>query len=101
LTKNLIKILFYLFLVIFSFSGVHAKNQSDSRDSRVKNLGSPNWVHPSLRKNYKGYEKRKLQKQSSSVWQHSTNRPSGNIKGGGTTQYKDYTPFYTPSQNSK
>ncbi len=40
----------------------------------------------------------KTQRKFSPFWQYSTNKPSGNIKGGGTTKYEDYEPFYNPSQ---
>lgn len=63
----------------------------------VKHLPSPNWVHPENRAAYPGYERQKQNKRTGRDWQHSTNRPNGNIRGGGTTEYKDYLPFYTPN----
>ncbi|MCD4744173.1 MAG: hypothetical protein K8R67_17060 [Desulfobacteraceae bacterium] len=76
------------------------KNNRDKKNSRKfqKTLSSPNWVHPNLRQSYKGYENMRTQKQFSTIWQYSTNRQSGNIKGGGTTKYSDYEPFYIPSK---
>ncbi|MCK5542034.1 MAG: hypothetical protein KAI40_05025 [Desulfobacterales bacterium] len=106
MTKNIIIILILL-LFIYSLSTVYAMGPIDNRDnnnykkSKFKSSSTLNWVHPNLRESYKGYTKLKLQKQLSPMWQHTTNRPSGNIKGGGTTKYEDYTPFYNPSQKAR
>lgn len=99
MAKNIIFILLYFVYYLFVLSSVYAMNPNkNSNISKIKNISSPNWVHPNLRKNHPGYEKIRTQKQFSSIWQHNTNRQSGNIKGGGTTKYKNYTPFYHPSQ---
>lgn len=63
-------------------------------------LASPDWVHPARRESYPGYRKHEEQKQTGTLWQYSTNRPLGNIRGGGTTQFQDYRPFYKP-QNKR
>ena len=103
--KNIKLFLVLIICFIFSISSLSAKNSkavqnklSPSNNSKIKIIASPNWVHPNLRENHKGYSKIEMQKQYSSIWQHSLNRQSGNIKGGGTTQYYDYVPFYHPSQ---
>ena len=57
---------------------------------------SQDWVHPNNRHKYVGYEKHKQQKQNSEMWTYATNRPLGNTRGGGTTQYRDYVPNYRP-----
>ena len=102
MAKNILFILLYFACSNFAFSSVYAMNSNKANNvSKVQNISSPNWVHPDLRKNHQGYEKIKVQKEYSPVWQHNTNRPSGNIKGGGTTKYKDYTPFYHPSLKYK
>ena len=54
----------------------------------------PDWVHPAMREKYPGYKKHKQQKKQSSIWKYQTNRPLGNIRGGGTVGYYDYLPFY-------
>lgn len=64
----------------------------------VKHLPNPNWVHPAERAKYPGYERQKQDKQTDRDWRYLTNRPNGNIRGGGTTEYKDYRPFYTPAK---
>lgn len=48
------------------------------------------WVHPAVRHTYPGYEKLKNRKKNSPDWKYATNRPRGNIHGGGTSAYKDY-----------
>ena len=70
-------------------------------NQKGKHLPNPNWVHPENRKNYPGYEKRKQNKQSNVDWQYSTNRDNGNVRGGGTTEYNDYQPFYKPEKYKK
>lgn len=60
----------------------------------AKQLPSPNWTHPEKRKEYNGYKK--IREKKSSVWQYKTNRQGGNVRGGGTTEYEDYRPFYQP-----
>jgi hypothetical protein len=62
----------------------------------MKHLPHPNWVHPANRQTYPGYERLKQNKQTGNDWQYSTNREKGHIRGGGTTEYKDYLPLYTP-----
>jgi hypothetical protein len=57
-------------------------------------LPDPDWVHPSLRGKYPGYEKRLREKESGAVWTFSTNRPGGNIRGGGSTPYREYRPLF-------
>ena len=102
MTKSIIFI-FILFSISYTLPVVYAMDPADNRDNKkVKFQPSStlNWVHPKIRESYKGYEKFKIQQQLSPMWQYSTNRPSGNIKGGGTTKYQDYTPFYSPSQKS-
>ncbi|ACN14479.1 hypothetical protein HRM2_13700 [Desulforapulum autotrophicum HRM2] len=63
---------------------------------KIKHLPHPNWVHPAKRNTYPGYEQLKQNKKTGNDWQYSTNRATGNIRGGGTTAYKDYRPLYTP-----
>jgi len=96
------KIFFLIGCILFVFvdesfgkDGLIKNNESGAGKTTI--LASPNWVHPKLREKSEGYKRIKEQKQSSPMWKYSTNRPSGNIKGGGTTQYNDYTPFYNPS----
>ena len=104
MAKNIIFILLYFIYSLFVLSSVYAMNPNNKKNrsvSKIQNISSPNWVHPNLRKNHQGYEKLKAQKTYSPIWQYNTNRPSGNIKGGGTTKYKDYTPFYHPSHKYK
>ena len=48
------------------------------------------WVHPAVRHTYPGYEKFKNRKKTSPDWMYATNRPRGNIHGGGTSAYRDY-----------
>ncbi len=102
ITKFFIFIIVCIFLIIELTNSVNAKVVKNTKLSKnynkVRITGSPNWVHPKLRNKYKGYKKLYTQKQSSLIWQYSTNRQSGNIKGGGTTQYKDYKPYYYPAQ---
>ncbi|MFO7751605.1 MAG: hypothetical protein R6V41_00645 [Desulfobacteraceae bacterium] len=62
--------------------------------NEAKEPPSPNWVHPQMRENYGGYKK--IKKKQSSVWEYRTNRPGGNVRGGGTTEYEDYQPFFQP-----
>ncbi len=99
------QIIFYLIIIqcfVFTLSSVNAKDSNSSSNThKINIIASPNWVHPKLRKNHKGYSKLKMQKQFSSIWQYSTNRQSGKIVGGGTTKYKDYKPFYHPSSKYK
>ena len=94
----------FLFIILPTVNAMDSKNNQINKNSnsssntyKVKTISSPNWVHPNLRKNHEGYTRLKVQKQFSPMWQYSTNRQSGNIMGGGTTKYKDYTPFYHPS----
>ncbi|MCW7753627.1 hypothetical protein OOT00_06465 [Desulfobotulus sp. H1] len=51
---------------------------------------SPDWTPPGNRANYPGYEMREQKKQNHPTWQRNTNRPGGNTRGGGTTNYYDY-----------
>ena len=106
--KTFLCFLILIVFLIFISPAVYARDSKNSQNNKnpdsssytykIKTISSPNWVHPNLRKNYKGYPKQRIQKQFSPMWQHSTNRQSGNIMGGGTTKYKDYAPFYHPSQ---
>jgi hypothetical protein len=103
MTKNIIFVLILLFYnftqpLVFAMEPKKNQRNSNNNKSKIKILSTPNWVHPNLRESHKGYAKFKEQKQMSHLWQYSTNRQSGNIKGGGTTNYNDYTPFYHPSQ---
>lgn len=60
------------------------------------------WVHPAMRNQYAGYQKLEDRKQNSPDWRYATNRPQGNIHGGGTVEYKDYTPVSrVPSQKKQ
>lgn len=57
------------------------------------------WVHPAMRNQYPGYQKLEDRKANSPDWRYATNRPQGNIHGGGTVQYRDYQPVSrAPSQ---
>ncbi|TWI68895.1 hypothetical protein LZ24_02367 [Desulfobotulus alkaliphilus] len=51
---------------------------------------NPDWTPPGNRHNYPGYEMREQKKQNHPTWQRNTNRPGGNTRGGGTTDYYDY-----------
>lgn len=107
--KNFIYVfMLILFFISYEASAMDSKvgrvdNNSNfsSKANKIKIISSPNWIHPNLRKNYQGYTDLKIQKRLSPMWQYSTNRQSGNIKGGGTTKYKDYKPFYRPSSKIK
>ena len=85
-------VLFWTITVLF-FSPAAAQEKE-----KPKRHPSPDWVHPKMRKNYPGYEEKKRKKKNSPMWKYSTNRPTGNIRGGGTTEYKDYRPFFTPDK---
>lgn len=106
MAKNIIIILLYIISFYSPTPVVHAMDPMSQKSHRGKEnrknfakiISSPNWVHPNLRQNHQGYKSIKIQKQFSTMWQYSTNRQSGNIKGGGTTKYKDYEPFYIPSK---
>lgn len=70
---------------------------ADAKEKQaMKHLPHPNWVHPANRQAYPGYEKLKQNKRTGRDWQYSTNRATGNIRGGGTTEYEDYRPLYPP-----
>ncbi|MCF8044236.1 MAG: hypothetical protein K9J83_00145 [Desulfarculaceae bacterium] len=81
-----------LFLTMVLFGPVQISRAADANEA--KQPPSPNWTHPKMRKYYQGYEK--IRKKKSSAWQYKTNRRGGNIRGGGTTEYEDYRPFYQP-----
>ena len=81
-----------LFLIIIFCMPARTAPAADANPARQ--LPSPNWVHPAKRKEYKGYKK--VREKRSSVWQYKTNRQGGNVRGGGTTEYEDYRPFYQP-----
>ncbi|MBU0991304.1 MAG: hypothetical protein KJ737_02325 [Proteobacteria bacterium] len=51
------------------------------------------WVHPYMRGQYAGYKKLEDRKKNSPDWTYITNRPQGNIHGGGTVNYNEYKPF--------
>lgn len=53
-------------------------------------MTNPDWVPPVNRDKYPGYRIMEESKKDSSSWKHSTNRPGGKIKGGGTVKYRDY-----------
>ncbi len=102
--KNLIFTFIFIFFICklsIAFA-VEPDNKINNGLSKIKNnTSSSSWVHQKLRGSYKGYTKLKDQKRYSPMWQYSVNRQSGNIKGGGTTKYKDYTPVYHPSMEIK
>ncbi len=85
-------------LTVFFLTGftVHAEGTDGT-----KRVASPNWVHPEARKTYEGYRKKRKKKERAKLWQYSTNRPAGNIRGGGTTTYQNYKPFYEPRQKRR
>ena len=58
------------------------------------------WVHPNNRHLYPGYAKHEDLKKNSSIWTYATNRPGGNIIGGGTIPYNEYKPSYAPPINN-
>ncbi len=102
--KNIIftSILFYFICKLSVVFAVEPNNKNNTDKSKIKkNISVSNWVHPELRESYKGYTKFKEQKEHSPMWQYSTNRQSGNIKGGGAIKYNDYRPFYHPSMKIK
>ncbi|MCP3899921.1 MAG: hypothetical protein GY707_09445 [Desulfobacteraceae bacterium] len=102
--KNLIFTfsIFFLVCIVPAVYAIEPSNTTNNKKSKIKkNVPNVNWVHPSLRESYQGYAKFKEQKQYSPMWKYSTNRQSGNIKGGGTIKYNDYTPFYHPSMLKK
>jgi len=90
LTGLLLIILFCTFCI---FCG-QAQTVRAADANPAKQLPSPNWTHPEKRKEYNGYKK--IREKQSSVWQYKTNRQGGNVRGGGTTEYEDYQPFYQP-----
>lgn len=53
-------------------------------------IANPDWVPPQNRKNYPGYAIKKQRLRTADSWKYATNRPGGNIRGGGTTGYFDY-----------
>lgn len=53
-------------------------------------LTNPDWVPPSNRERYPGYQILEDAKKNSESWKYSTNRPGGKIKGSGTVKYRDY-----------
>jgi hypothetical protein len=100
--RNIIIIFFFTFQLADAKDSIKNPNNFNTKNStgtqKIKIIASPNWVHPSLRRNNAGYKKLIEQKKLSPMWRHTTNRPSGNIIGGGTTKYNDYKPFFIPSQ---
>ncbi len=95
-----------IIILIFLFSAflpLQALGQPPVKAEKKQTIShpAPNWVHPELRQQYPGYKKQKEQKKNSNIWKYSTNRPLGNIKGGGSTQYNDYKPFYRPPPKKK
>ena len=81
-----------LFLVILLCGPAQTARAADANPARQ--VPSPDWTHPKMRKEYNGYKK--IKEKKSSVWQYKTNRRGGNVRGGGTTEYEDYRPFYQP-----
>ena len=81
-----------LFLTTILLSPTQTALAADANEA--KQPPSPNWTHPKMRKHYKGYDK--IKDKQSAGWQYKTNRQGGNVRGGGTTEYEDYRPFYQP-----
>jgi len=82
-----------LIIMLFALSA-WAKQPAGNANDKIVLPACPDWVNPNVRKDYPGYAIRKKRKKNSPAWKHLTNRPGGNIQGGGTTQYYDYKPFY-------
>jgi len=59
---------------------------------------SPDWVHPAQRDYYPGYNILREQKKTRTLWHYATNRPKGNIRGGGTTDFQNFKPLYQPGK---
>lgn len=81
---NMSRFIFLISLVVLSILSFADGNASIAAD----------WVHPALRNQYEGYRKLDNRKKNSSDWTYATNRPQGNIHGGGTVEYGEYKPFY-------
>jgi len=81
------KILFVILFICFFSISVYS---ADYTRGKLPSIANPAWVYPWNRKFYKGYEKKKNKKKTSPDWAHSTNRPTGNNKGGGSIYYWDY-----------
>jgi hypothetical protein len=79
-------ILIFIIIIIFP-SFLPAK---DFNRGKLPKVANPDWVYPSNRKNYDGYQKKRQKQQNSPDWKHSTNRPTGKNKGGGSLYYYDY-----------
>ena len=91
-----------IFILILILSCPLAQPLSARAEEKQMSLHpAPDWVHPGLRKKYPGYKKQKERKTDSPSWQYSTNRPLGNIRAGGSTEYQDYRPFYSPPKKGK
>lgn len=83
--KLFIKI--YIIFILFLPSHVHAK---DMNKGKLPKMANPAWVYPSNRKKYKGYEKKRDKIKNNQDWTHTTNRPTGKNRGGGSLYYYDY-----------
>ena len=87
-------------LAVIFFTAISGPVDAKEKQA-IKHLPHPNWVHPANRQKYTGYAIRKQNKKSGRDWQYSTNRANGNIRGGGTTEYKDYLPLTPPGPQRK
>ncbi|MFO7886033.1 MAG: hypothetical protein R6U68_14550 [Desulfobacteraceae bacterium] len=90
--KTFLKATIIFILFVFPFSALSQDNDPPPLHP------CPDWVHPGMRNKYPGYDAKKKRKQDSPMWKYSTNRPGGNIRGGGTVEYNDYQPFFNPDQ---
>ncbi|OQY01812.1 MAG: hypothetical protein B6I26_02275 [Desulfobacteraceae bacterium 4572_130] len=88
------KIIFILITYGFFFNLFSVFAQENNTYNTYRLYPCPDWVHPEMRKKYPGYKKHKQQQKQSSIWKYQTNRPLGNIRGGGTVGYYEYLPFY-------
>ena len=89
-----------LLLFLFFATSVFAQ-QPNADEEKIIMPACPDWVNPTVRKDYPGYAILKQRKKNSPSWKHMTNRARGNIRGGGTTLYYDYKPFYiSPKRRS-
>jgi hypothetical protein len=81
------KIIFILTIILISPVILPAK---DFNRGKLPRAANPDWIYPSNRKNYDGYEKKRQKQLNNPDWKHSTNRDTGKNRGGGTIYYYDY-----------
>ncbi|MDY0161997.1 hypothetical protein [Desulfobotulus sp.] len=82
-TKHILRILAIQALSLFLVPAILSAQE-------IPRHPSPDWTPPANRANYPGYEIREQKKINHPTWRKNTNRPGGNTRGGGTTNYYDY-----------